>query len=140
MDNKDLHNVMAHYRREAKKVVVKYNIRRIGAMFFALLICLAALQLKWLWVFSVVFGTYLALYFYGYFRQPEIIMNDAFYEDLAKLTLEDQEALDSLKLKLKRNGHLYLDEAEDFIEAEIRTRALNKELSTKGAQELLNKD
>lgn len=140
MENNDLNKVMAHYRKEARKVVIQYNARKIGAMIIALIACFAALQLKWLWVFTIVFGTYLALYFYGYFRQPAILMNDAFYLELAKLDLQDQDALSNLKSNLKAKAYLFLDEVEDFIDAEIKTRALNKELASKGAQELLNKE
>lgn len=140
MENSDLKKVMGHYRKEARKIVIKYNARKIGAMLFVLIVCLVALQMKWLWVMTIVFGAYLALYFSGYFRQPAILMNDAFYLELAKLDLQDQEALSRLKANLKANAYLHLDEVEDFIEAEVKTRALNKELATTGAQELLNKE
>lgn len=140
MENLDLHRAMAHYRQEAKKVVIKYNTRKIGAMVIALFLSFVALRLTLYWLITLSFLAYLVLYFREYFKEPALRMNDAFYEELAKLQLEDQDALAVLKASLKSKAFLYLDEVEDFIEQEIKTRALNKELATKGAQELLNKE
>jgi hypothetical protein len=141
MDNKDLQQIMQHYRKEVKKNVNNIFYRKVGTvivLFGSMVVCM---KMGWLWLLSLVFMTEVLLwYFTDFFKLPPLAMNDAFLLELSKLEIQDTKALDELKERLKAKAYLLYDEVEDFIEREIATRKLNQKLSTEGAKALLSEE
>lgn len=137
MDNSDLTKIMQHYRKEARKVVNQYAFRKIASFIIIFMVSLIGIEFNFLWMVTIVFAAWIVLWINKFYSQPQLTMHDSFYKDLALLDIQDKDALGDLKNYLKSNGYLSLDQVEDFIEIEKRTRALNDDVSKQGAKELL---
>ena len=138
--NDDLNRIMQHYRKEVKKNLTSMQLRRLLAIVAFVALTALSMQNGWYMFYSFFFLAMFVAYKIGAFNLPPLAMNDAFLAELAKLDIQDKEAYDNLKTKLKSKAYLLYDEVEDFIEREVATRALNAQLDTTGAKALLSKD
>lgn len=140
MSNADLNKVMQHYRVEVTRNVNRIFYRKLITIIGLMVVTAICLRAGWHWALSIIYAIEVVLYFIGFYTLAPLAMNDAFLVELAKLDIQDTEALDILKAKLKSKAYILYEEAEDFIEREITRRALNERLLSDGAVALLGKD